>query len=149
MTTWPLWKGSSITAMPVKFRRPAADNKVKGVVSPTLSCLSSTEARSDLRRVWLQCHLREPIPKQAPASRTGPAQFLDWRLDPIPKGRSCPHLWYRANVSQLLRQPRRQRLPAFPVVRKQRPILEYRMNVHLFGAASSPGVANFCLHQTA
>ena len=23
------------------------------------------------------------------------------------------------------------------------------MNVHLFGAASSPGVANFCLHQTA
>ena len=29
------------------------------------------------------------------------------------------------------------------------PIVEYRMNVHLFGAASSPGVANFCLHQTA
>ena len=30
-----------------------------------------------------------------------------------------------------------------------KPIVEYRMNVHLFGAASSPGVANFCLHQTA
>lgn len=29
------------------------------------------------------------------------------------------------------------------------PIVEYRMDVHLFGAASSPGVANFCLHQTA
>ncbi|KAK3730399.1 hypothetical protein QZH41_011858 [Actinostola sp. cb2023] len=29
------------------------------------------------------------------------------------------------------------------------PIKEYRMNVHLFGATSSPGVANFCLHQTA
>ena len=29
------------------------------------------------------------------------------------------------------------------------PIVEYQMNVHLFGAASSPGVANFCLHQTA
>lgn len=29
------------------------------------------------------------------------------------------------------------------------PIAEYQMNVHLFGAASSPGVANFCLHQTA
>ena len=29
------------------------------------------------------------------------------------------------------------------------PIVEYRMNVHLLGAASSPGVANFCLHQTA
>ena len=29
------------------------------------------------------------------------------------------------------------------------PIVEYRMNIHLFGAASSPGVANFCLHQTA
>ena len=29
------------------------------------------------------------------------------------------------------------------------PIVEYRMNVHLFGAASLPGVANFCLHQTA
>lgn len=28
-------------------------------------------------------------------------------------------------------------------------IVEYRMNVHLFGAASSSGVANFCLHQTA
>lgn len=28
-------------------------------------------------------------------------------------------------------------------------IVEYRMNVQLFGAASSPGVANFCLHQTA
>lgn len=28
-------------------------------------------------------------------------------------------------------------------------IVEYRMNVHLFGAASSPGLANFCLHQTA
>ena len=30
-----------------------------------------------------------------------------------------------------------------------KPIVEYRMNVHLFGAASSSGVANFCLHQTA
>ncbi|KAK3718426.1 hypothetical protein QZH41_004009 [Actinostola sp. cb2023] len=30
-----------------------------------------------------------------------------------------------------------------------KPILEYRMNVHLFGATSSPGVANYCLHQTA
>jgi len=29
------------------------------------------------------------------------------------------------------------------------PILEYQMDVHLFGATSSPGVANFCLHQTA
>ena len=29
------------------------------------------------------------------------------------------------------------------------PIVEYRMNVHLLGAASSPRVANFCLHQTA
>ena len=29
------------------------------------------------------------------------------------------------------------------------PIVEYNMDVHLFGAASSPGVANFCLHQTA
>ena len=29
------------------------------------------------------------------------------------------------------------------------PIVEYRMNVHFFGAVSSPGVANFCLHQTA
>ena len=29
------------------------------------------------------------------------------------------------------------------------PIVEYKMDVHLFGAASSPGVANFCLHQTA
>lgn len=28
-------------------------------------------------------------------------------------------------------------------------IVEYRMNVQLFGAASSPGVANVCLHQTA
>ena len=28
-------------------------------------------------------------------------------------------------------------------------IIEYRMNIHLFGAASSPGVANVCLHQTA
>ena len=30
-----------------------------------------------------------------------------------------------------------------------KPIVKYQMNVHLFGAASSPGVANFCLHQTA
>ena len=30
-----------------------------------------------------------------------------------------------------------------------KPIVEYQMNVHLFGAASSPGIANFCLHQTA
>ena len=29
------------------------------------------------------------------------------------------------------------------------PIVEYRMNNHLFGAASSPGVENVCLHQTA
>ena len=26
---------------------------------------------------------------------------------------------------------------------------KYQMKVHLFGAASSPGVAEFCLHQTA
>ena len=30
-----------------------------------------------------------------------------------------------------------------------KPIVTYRMNVHLFGAASSPGCANFGLHQTA
>ena len=30
-----------------------------------------------------------------------------------------------------------------------KPIVEYRMNVHFFGAASSPGVTAFCLHQTA
>ena len=30
-----------------------------------------------------------------------------------------------------------------------KPIVQYQMNVHLFGAASSPRVANFCLHQTA
>ena len=30
-----------------------------------------------------------------------------------------------------------------------KPIVQYQMNVHLFGAASSPGVAEFCLHQTA
>ena len=30
-----------------------------------------------------------------------------------------------------------------------KPIVEYRMNVHLFVAASSPGAANFCLNQTA
>ena len=29
------------------------------------------------------------------------------------------------------------------------PIVEYRMNLHLFGVASSPGVASFCLHRTA
>ena len=29
-----------------------------------------------------------------------------------------------------------------------KPIVEFRMKVHLFGAASSPGVANFCLRQT-
>ena len=29
-----------------------------------------------------------------------------------------------------------------------KPIVEFRMEVHLFGAASSPGVANFCLRQT-
>lgn len=29
------------------------------------------------------------------------------------------------------------------------PIIEYQMNMHLFGATSSPGVVNFCLHQTA
>lgn len=28
-------------------------------------------------------------------------------------------------------------------------IVEYRMNVHLFGAMSSPGVANYCLQETA
>ena len=27
-------------------------------------------------------------------------------------------------------------------------ILEFRMNVHLFGTKSSPAVANFCLHKT-
>ena len=30
-----------------------------------------------------------------------------------------------------------------------KPIVEYRMNAHFFGAASSPGVAAFCLHQRA
>ena len=30
-----------------------------------------------------------------------------------------------------------------------KPIVQYPMDVHLFGAASSPGVANLCLHQTA
>ncbi|XP_032232082.2 uncharacterized protein LOC116614782 isoform X1 [Nematostella vectensis] len=30
-----------------------------------------------------------------------------------------------------------------------KPIVEFRMDVHLFGAASSPAVANYCLHQTA
>lgn len=29
------------------------------------------------------------------------------------------------------------------------PIVEFRMNVHLFGAVSSPAVANYCLHETA
>lgn len=29
------------------------------------------------------------------------------------------------------------------------PIVEYQMDVHLFGATSSPSIANFCLHQTA
>ena len=29
------------------------------------------------------------------------------------------------------------------------PIVEFRMNVHLFGAISSPAVANYCLHKTA
>ena len=29
-----------------------------------------------------------------------------------------------------------------------KPIVEFRMDVHLFGAGSSPGVANFCLGQT-
>ena len=29
-----------------------------------------------------------------------------------------------------------------------KPIVEFQMEVHLFGTASSPGVANFCLHQT-
>lgn len=30
-----------------------------------------------------------------------------------------------------------------------KPIVDYHMDVHLFGAASSPGIANFCLHHTA
>ncbi|KAK2567910.1 hypothetical protein P5673_007801 [Acropora cervicornis] len=30
-----------------------------------------------------------------------------------------------------------------------KPIVQYQMNVHLFGATSYPEVANFCLHQTA
>ena len=29
------------------------------------------------------------------------------------------------------------------------PIVKLRMNVHLFGAISSPAVANYCLHKTA
>ena len=29
------------------------------------------------------------------------------------------------------------------------PIVKFRMNVHFFGAISSPAVANYCLHKTA
>ncbi|XP_031549049.1 uncharacterized protein LOC116286634 [Actinia tenebrosa] len=68
----------------------------------------------------------------------------------------CSAVYQNESLNQHLLQGPDQlnslKLFEIPVAREQRPLWSntgVQMDVHLFGATSSPGVANFCLHQTA